>query len=407
MAATVESLIKSFPYPTFAPIVGEPTYETITAVTRQLKANAASVHSELGGGALGHLALIMTPAVYATISVIPFAAPGNPGPTPVIPAGNPTGAIISATIRNHTEALRIWRLYNNVDKALKQQLIRAVTRMYIRTLEDPHIGFANVTTLMLLQHLLTTYGRITEHALHTNDSVFKSSMDPSQPFETFISQIEDTTEYAAAGNTPYTAAQVIANAYTIVYNTGLFADASREWRRRPLVDKTWPNFKIHFAEAHNDYRLTQTTAQAAGYHSANNVMDDFVSETADAFANLATATASDRTMMAELTQSNSELLRQLAAQTTEIQNLRSQLASQSSGGNNGAGASSRNQQDHNNRGRGRVRYNNNENYCWTHGYDVADTHRSDSCTNPGDGHKKEATRANTLGGSNRNRGLVM
>ena len=61
MAATVESLLESFPYPTFDPITGEPTYETITAVTRQLKANAASAHSELGGGSLGHLALIMTP----------------------------------------------------------------------------------------------------------------------------------------------------------------------------------------------------------------------------------------------------------------------------------------------------------------------------------------------------------
>ncbi len=63
MAATVESLLESFPYPTFDPIISEPTYETITAIARQLKADAPSVHSELGGGSFGHLALIMTPAV--------------------------------------------------------------------------------------------------------------------------------------------------------------------------------------------------------------------------------------------------------------------------------------------------------------------------------------------------------
>jgi hypothetical protein len=33
-------------------------------------------------------------------------------------------------------------------------------------------------------------------------------MDPSKPFKTFISQIEDTTKYAAAGNMPYTAPQL-------------------------------------------------------------------------------------------------------------------------------------------------------------------------------------------------------
>ncbi len=120
--------------------------------------------------------------------MVPFNAPGNPGPTPVIPAGNPNAAIVQATIRNHTEELRIWRLYNNVDHALKQQLIRAVTRMYIRTLEDPHIGFANVTTLMLIQHLLASYGQITEHALQANDSLFKGPMDPSQPFELSLYQ---------------------------------------------------------------------------------------------------------------------------------------------------------------------------------------------------------------------------
>ncbi len=106
----MESLLESFPYPTFDPIIGEPTYETITAVARQLKANATSVHSELGGGALGHLALIMTPAIYATIALVPFNAPGNPGPTPIIPAGNPTAAVISATICNHAKDLHIWHL---------------------------------------------------------------------------------------------------------------------------------------------------------------------------------------------------------------------------------------------------------------------------------------------------------
>ena len=341
----------------------------------------------------------MTPAVYATISVIPFNEPGNPGPTPTIPAGTPTAAVIQATIRNHGESLRIWRLYINVDKALKQQLIRAFSRMYIRTLEDPHIGFANATTLLLIQHLLATYGHITEHALLTNDTTFRHPMDPAQPFETFITQIEDTTEYAAAGNTPYTAPQVIANAYTLVYNTGLFPEACREWRRRPAGEKIWTNFKTHFSEAHNDYRLTQNTAQTAGYHSANNAMEGFVSDTADAFANLATATASDRTMMTELTKTNTELLRQLASQAQELQALRAQLSARN---NNNDTTNT------NTRGtRGKTRYNNNENYSWTHGYDVADTHKSSSCTNPGEGHKKEATRANTMGGSNRNKTLVM
>ena len=107
MAATsIEALFESFPHPVIPPIEGLPTYESITNITRLLNANAASVHSELGGGALGHLAITISPAVYATLSAIPFVVPINPGPAPVL-APNGTAAQISATIRDHKEALRI------------------------------------------------------------------------------------------------------------------------------------------------------------------------------------------------------------------------------------------------------------------------------------------------------------
>jgi hypothetical protein len=47
-------------------------------------------------------------------------------------------------------------------------------------------------------------------------------------------------------------------------------------------------------------------------------MDLFLKEMVDAFANLATATASDRQMMADLTATNKELTQQLAAKDIEI-----------------------------------------------------------------------------------------
>jgi hypothetical protein len=211
MAPTVESLIEGFLNPTIQPIVGEPTYETITAVARQLKANAASVQTELGGGALGHLAIMMLPAVYATLSVVPFVDPGNPGTAPVILLGA-TAAQIQTVIRHHETMLYAWRLFTNVDKALRQQLTGAVNHMYIHALEYPHIGFANVTTLLLAQHLLATYGRITAHSHHENDILFRKAVDPGLPFKRFITQIDEAVKYANAGKTPYTAAQIVASA---------------------------------------------------------------------------------------------------------------------------------------------------------------------------------------------------
>jgi len=43
-------------------------------------------------------------------------------------------------------------------------------------------------------------------------------------------------------------------------------------------------------------------------------------------------------------------------------------------------------------------------YCRTHGYRVHKSHTSDKCKKKKRGHKNEATRADTMGGSNKNQG---
>jgi hypothetical protein len=79
--------------------------------------------------------------------------------------------------------------------------------------------------------------------------------------------------------------------YTLVFNTGLFPDACRAWKSRAKAEKTWAQFKIDFATAHREFRLTNQTAQQSGFHSANMMIeqgrDDSMQETVDAIAQLA------------------------------------------------------------------------------------------------------------------------
>jgi hypothetical protein len=145
--------------------------------------------------------------------------------------------------------------------------------LYLRTLQHRHTGFSNVTTRQLIEHLLRTYGNITPTDIAANDKKFRSAYDAVQPVEHLFSQIEDTMDYADAGQSPYTAAQVLTNAYSLIFKTGMFSESCREWRRRPAAEQTWTNFKTQFAEAHQDLRLVQSTTQGAGYHNANNAMD--------------------------------------------------------------------------------------------------------------------------------------
>jgi hypothetical protein len=91
----------------------------------------------------------------------------------------------------------------------------------------------------------------------------------------------------------------------------LFPDACRAWQSRAIAAKTWAQFKIDFATAHREFRLTNQTAKQSGFHSANMMIeqgrDDSMQETAEAIAQLATATASDWGTVATLTTTNAKL----------------------------------------------------------------------------------------------------
>ena len=49
-----------FPYKTRTPIVGEPTYKALKRLKNELRANASSVDTDLGGGDHGYLGLVLT-----------------------------------------------------------------------------------------------------------------------------------------------------------------------------------------------------------------------------------------------------------------------------------------------------------------------------------------------------------
>ena len=49
-----------FQHPVLTKVHGEPTYDALQQIATQVKANAAAVPSQLGGGNHGHLGLVYT-----------------------------------------------------------------------------------------------------------------------------------------------------------------------------------------------------------------------------------------------------------------------------------------------------------------------------------------------------------
>jgi hypothetical protein len=118
--ATVEDMISCFPYPVPLSVTGEPDNHTLHAIHKMLHANARSIDTHLGGGAFGHLGVIISDAAYEMIS--PLNAWENPefhgrAPTSIEEGG--TSAQISAAKHRWEEAATDFKKYNTVQSALK------------------------------------------------------------------------------------------------------------------------------------------------------------------------------------------------------------------------------------------------------------------------------------------------
>ena len=75
-----------FQHADLTPIRGEPKNETLKVLINELKANAQTVHSSLGGGAHGHLGLVLMPPKYNLVAPgTPYIRPTFPGALTILP----------------------------------------------------------------------------------------------------------------------------------------------------------------------------------------------------------------------------------------------------------------------------------------------------------------------------------
>ena len=143
------------------------------------------------------------------------------------------------------------------------------------------------------------------------------------------------------------------------------------------------NFKTTFQQAQRELLDQQRTAQQAGFQ-ANGIWcqpttnnDNPLQETAEALANLATATASDRQALQNFTNTVKELSNQIKAKDKQIDELIKAMNCNSTGSTNKKST--------------RWEKKDCSSYCHTHGYLVGPKHNSETCRQPGPNHNRNAT----------------
>jgi hypothetical protein len=85
-----------------------------------------------------------------------------------------------------------------------------------------------------------------------------------------LKHIQDCADYSEAGGVLIGHLQQINVGYANIFATGHFMSTCCWWNEMHLIEKTWTQFKSHFAAAHRQHKQMQgESAVTAGYHSAN------------------------------------------------------------------------------------------------------------------------------------------
>jgi peptidoglycan hydrolase CwlO-like protein len=114
--------------------------------------------------------------------------------------------------------------------------------------------------------------------------------------------------------------------------------------------------------------------------------DEPMQDTAEAIAQLATAMASYIGTVATLTTTKNKLATQFEAAHSLIAQLKNEIATLKSRIKPAW------------QGHRPAKTRNNDSYCWSHGYQVANSHTSATCNTKKSGHQDAATKRNTMGG---------
>ena len=441
----IDYITTTFEFPTLTKIQGVPTYEQLRPIKNEMKSNAASVPCDLGGGAHGHLGLMLTGAEYSNVAHIPYVRPIHPGVL-LIPPATPNYEATRLT-SEHKERIRLNREANNIEASLLKQLGQALPALYLKSFRNAYSNTFTTDITTILNHLFTTYGYITPEELSEHqEKLCAKVFDIEQPLIILFNELEELQQVACAALNPYTDTQMVNIALRLIKNLNDFEKGLTSWFERPVQEHTLLNLKTHFEREYQALRRVRgnTMRNTAYFQQANNMatMMKSMKEERELILNevkdseykiLRAMEMSERTHTSEIDQKDDDdtqihsnqsinatssdtiqleilkLLKEMRDDNNESKkrNKRNSGKENNSNKNNG-----RNSRSNNNGNRNRNQRNNNSNsnnnngssgfvrdvshYCYTHG---ACSHDSKDCFKQGNNHNDNATFANKMGGS--------
>ena len=320
------------------------------------------------------------------------------------------------------------------DRGVKKFICAAVDETWYKELEDARTFYARVPASKIMEHLRSRCRGLTNIELIDIPNEMRTFYADAEGIPQYINLMEVAQRKAARGNLPVTDQTMVAIASKSVLAASDFDTATEKWDELPDSAKTWAAWKAHYNAAHDAHerkllaapdasqfgganaathqRGNQPTGGRVGFSNGAPPSGDFMNQFDGYMDNLANAATNEKAVLerlsksiADLTEANSKLVSSNidladtnAKLTSDLRKLREQL-------------NAANKRPSPNRRPDFVTHTrNNPNgwiigaYCFSHGFGCTKDHDSKSCRRRADNHQETATRANTMNGSNENKG---
>jgi hypothetical protein len=268
----MSDILTLFPHQELSPVTStneRPDYASLVHLRQQLYANALSIPSTRGRGTDGHLDVVTSDERYLAITTETRSLPANPGPDPALPArmatreSPHTADEFAEARRIHARNLLAFRTCATVESLLKRQLLQAVPSTFLFETMDIELGYAQVSTLDLLEHLYINYGSVTADELSTNMDNLSRQWDADQQLEDLWAQITRCAAFAK-DHDPITEKTIVRVTINNLEKSGVFTQAIQDWQKMKETDHTITNMKATFNLA-NKERLQSLSSSAAGF----------------------------------------------------------------------------------------------------------------------------------------------
>jgi hypothetical protein len=386
----------------FPPLEGKPTDDDLLSIRETLLPILMEIPYDQLGGVHSLTAIITDGVRYAADHG------GNafkrPVRLPLYDGGIKDDATTVVRVRAeaaHKARLDDYASFEAAERGAAKFLREIVDEVWYNDLKDADTFYTKVTALEIIAFLDANSG-----GLHAVDMIaLRTQMHQyygqADGIPQYIIMLEDAQKKAKRAGMPIADIELVMMASASVLAAQHFPREVDDWEGLPTPARTWLAWKTSFRLAHLK-RQRQILASGGGepLGGAHGVLPPAapaIDRLEVALDNLALAASNDTAVLQQLTAANLALTATVATLTATNKKL---VEAGRGRGTPAAGTPAVPPAG------GVRKLPHPGNYCWTHGHRISREHTSASCANKATGHRDDATAANTLGGSEKDKGWV-